>query len=195
MKQTAKRFLSLIVSFILFASAMVIYFNLILPANDENQHIKAEMIGRQEFVDGQKAAITQVQGLINSYKGEGELQNLVSSILPVSPDLAGAFSQISGLIQVNKLLLQGITVNAPVNQISSTGGGNLSSQTTAKPFASIDLQVKMAGSYGDFKSFMKNLETNVRIFDVKRIDLQPTGKSNQDVYLYNLTVTTYYQTQ
>jgi len=195
MKQTTKRFLSLLISFVLFVASLIVYFNLIVPAGNEEQSIKAKAISRENFVKSQQAAISQVQKLINSYKGEGELRDVVSSILPLSPDLAGAFSQLSGLAQVNRLLIQNVTVNTPVNQ-SVQGNSNASgavSQPLAKPFGSVDFQMKVVGSYGDFKSFLKNLETNIRIFDVKKIILESPGKPNQEIYNYDLTVGTYYQ--
>ncbi|MDO8664524.1 MAG: hypothetical protein Q7K44_03220 [Candidatus Liptonbacteria bacterium] len=196
MKQTTKRFLSLIISFILFTGTLIVYFNLVVPANDEQQTIKAQAIGRQNFVDNQKAAISQVSNMINSYKGEGELQDVISSILPQSPDLAGAFSQISGLVQVNKLLMERVAVNAPVNQnISGTASQGDTSQQFVKPVGSVDFQVKVIGTYEDFKSFLKNVETNIRIFDVKKIDMQPTAnaKPNQNIYNYDIIITAYYQ--
>ena len=195
MKQTTKRFLSLLISFVLFVASLIVYFNLIVPAGNEEQSIKAKAISRENFVKSQQAAISQVQKLINSYKGEGELRDVVSSILPLFPDLAGAFSQLSGLAQVNRLLIQNVTVNPPVNQ-SVQGNSNASgavSQPLAKPFGSVDFQMKVVGSYGDFKSFLKNLETNIRIFDVKKIILESPGKPNQEIYNYDLTVGTYYQ--
>ena len=179
MKQTTKRFLSLLISFVLFVASLIVYFNLIVPAGNEEQSIKAKAISRENFVKSQQAAISQVQ----------------KSILPLSPDLAGAFSQLSGLAQVNRLLIQNVTVNTPVNQ-SVQGNSNASgavSQPLAKPFGSVDFQMKVVGSYGDFKSFLKNLETNIRIFDVKKIILESPGKPNQEIYNYDLTVGTYYQ--
>ena len=180
MKQTTKRFLSLIISFVLFTATLIVYFNLILPVNSEQQAIKAQAMGRQNFVDSQKSAISQVTNLINSYKGEGKLQDVISSILPSSPDLAGAFSQISGLIHVNQ-------------NISSAANPSAVPQSFVKPIGSVDFQVKITGTYEDFKSFLKNVETNIRIFDIKKIDVQPAAKPNQDIYTYDITITTYYQ--
>jgi len=194
MKQTTKRFLSLAISFVLFTATLVVYFNLILPANDEQQAIKAQAIGRQNFVDSQKSAISQVTNMINSYKGEGELQDVVSSILPSSPDLAGAFSQISGLVQINKLLMERVAVSPPVNQnIPGAAGQGSIPQSFVRPVGSIDFQVKVAGTYEDLKSFLKNVETNIRVFDVKKIDMQSAAKSNQNFYTYDITITAYYQ--
>lgn len=177
-------------------ATLVVYFSLIVPANDEGQEIKAQTIARQNFVDGQKAAISQVQKLIDSYKGEGQLQDVVSSILPMSEDLAGAFSQVGGLVQNNRLLMQVTTVSVSAeDSVYGKNAGGAPGRQLARPFKPVNFQVKAVGTYEDFKSFLKNLETNIRIFDANRIDIQPAGKPNQDIYTYDITITTYYQAQ
>lgn len=193
MKQSTKRFLSLIISFFLFTAALVVYFSYIVPANQEIQTIKSRYVGRQNFIENQKSAISQVQKLVESYQGQGQIQDVISSIIPQSVDTAGAFAQMSGLTQVNKLIIQGLSVSVPVQQnasASSTLGGVL-----VKPLGSLDFQVRIVGTYEDFKSFLGNLETNIRIFDIKRIDIQPMGKPNQDLYSFDITATTYYQVE
>ena len=190
MKQVTKRFLSLIISFTLFVATLIIYFNLIVPANNDGQVVKADMLSRENFINSQKSAINQVKNLITSYKGEGQLQEVVSSILPFSGDLAGSFSQVSGLVQANHLLMDFFIAGTPVEIPSA---GDKSSQLQIKGYGSTDFQLQVTGTYEDFKSFIANMETNIRIFDIKKIDIQPAGKPNQDFYTYNLTVATYYQ--
>lgn len=190
MKQATKRFLSLIISFSLFVVTLIIYFSLIVPANNDGQAVKAEMISRQNFINSQKSAINQVKNLIASYKGEGQLQEVVSSILPFSGDLAGSFAQVNGLSQANHLLLNTFIAGTPVELPSA---GDKSSQLQIKGYGSSDFQLQITGTYEDFKSFIANMETNIRVFDIKKIDIQPAGKPNQDLYNYNLTVATYYQ--
>lgn len=180
----------MIISFSLFVATLIIYFSLIVPANNDGQAVKAEMLSRENFINSQKSAINQVKNLITSYKGEGQLQEVVSSILPFSGDLAGSFSQMNGLIQANHLLFNNFIAGAPSELPSA---GDQSSQLQIKGYGSIDFQIQITGTYEDFKAFLANVETNIRIFDVKKIDIEPAGKSNQDLYNYNLTVTTYYQ--
>lgn len=185
----------MIISLLFFVVTLFDYFTLILPASDEGQKVKAEMISRQNFIDNQKQAIKQIQNLISSYKGEGQLQEVVSSVLPSSEDLAGAFGQINGLVAANHLLLQGTSVGASVDMTSFETNKiqAVAAKSLTKPFSAVDFQVKMTGTYEDFKSFLGNMETNIRIFDVKKINMQPAGKSNQNIYAFDLTIATYYQ--
>lgn len=186
------------VAFTLVAAAFIVYFNFTQPAYQEAQGIKAKVISRQNFVQNQQAAISLVKNSIASYKGEGQLQDIVSLALPLDPDLAGAFAQITSLIQNNRLALQGITVSLPVMQTISTQSlpgktGAAFSSTILKPFGVVTFQIRLIGSYEDFKAFLKNLQSNIRIFDIQKISFQSAAKSDQNLYVYDVTVNTYYQ--
>ncbi len=186
------------VALTLIAVALIVYFNFIRPAYQEDQTIKAQAASRQNFIEGQKAAIAKVDDLINSYKGEGQLQDLVSLVLPLGPDLAGAFAQINGLAQNNRLTIQDISVslpglqNLPQKPVEGRAPSGVS-PPVIKPFGLVAVRVKAVGSYEDFKSFLKNFESNIRIFDIKKIAFQPANKPDQDSYIYDLTLNTYYQ--
>ncbi|MBI4085654.1 MAG: hypothetical protein HY433_00170 [Candidatus Liptonbacteria bacterium] len=202
MKQSTKRFFSLIAAFVLVTAAFLIYFNLAEPVYQEAQERKAQAMSRESFVQNQRASILQVKNSIASYKGEGQFQDVVSLALPLNPDLAGAFAQITSLVQNNRLALQGVTVNVPVMQTASVKSKALSGKTVGasatailKPFGVITFQIRLIGSYEDFKAFLKNLESNIRIFDIQKISFQPAAKPDQNLYMYDLTVSTYYQGQ
>ena len=73
-----------------------------------------------------------------------------------------------------------------------------------KPLGSFSFRLAASGSYENFKNFLSEIETNIRIFDVKTVALQPAGvaaqtgakaASSQDAFNYTITVATYYQTQ
>jgi hypothetical protein len=50
------------------------------------------------------------------------------------------------------------------------------------------------GSYSNFRNFLDKVETNIRIMDIKSVTVEELGKSNQDQYLFTVTVATYFQT-
>jgi Tfp pilus assembly protein PilO len=50
----------------------------------------------------------------------------------------------------------------------------------------------MTGTYEDFRAFLSNLETNVRIFDLKAMSIQPIAKQT-NLFGFSLTVAAYYQ--
>lgn len=203
MKQFTKRLLSSVIAIIFIVAAFVVFFNLVRPAYDSVQKMRGEQLSRARFIEDEKAIIGQVKKLVDDYRGEEKIQELVSLVLPLRADAAGALMQLSGLAEANHLTLQTVSVAAPALQniaaevsSQSVGGGEGGARTTfIKPIGLLNVQGRLVGTYGDFKAFLKQVETNVRIFDVKNINLQPAGKPNQDSYAYEVTITAYYQSR
>jgi len=184
-------------------SALVVYFEFIQPAYEEAQKIKSEELSAKAFLDSEKAAVNQVQNLISNYKGQGQIQEVVSLALPLKEDLSGALAQIYGLAQNNDLGFQSVSISVGGPE-STPRSLSLGTQETSfrsslkKAFGKITLSVRLSGSYGDLKNFLSQLETNIRVFDVDSLIIQPTtipGKPAQDLYTYDLTFATYYQVQ
>lgn len=198
MKQGTKRFVSMVLSLVLVVAAFVVFFDLIQPTYSDAQAVRAQEISQQQLVNSQKVAVQQAQSLIQEYQNQQNVQQQVSYVLPLSPDIAGALTQLNGLAAANGIQITAITVNAPSTNNTATAaalaqGSQQNQQMLVKPTASIDFELKFTGSYESFKSFLSELETNLRVFDVKSINLAPAGNQS-DSYTFDITVTTYYQT-
>lgn len=182
----------MIAGLLFLVSSLVVYFQFIQPAYEDAQNIKAQQLSQQNFLDSEKAVVKQVQDLISSYEGQVQIQQAVSAALPLSPDAAGALAQLYGLAQDNSLVVQSVSVG-----FSGGSGGGVSQFSLQKPVGTINFQLNVVGTYESFKTFLSMLETNIRIFDLKSLNIQPTsatgGKSAPDLYNYGLTVSAYYQ--
>ena len=93
------------------------------------------------------------------------------------------------MASLNKLSLQSLSISAPVAQ----NAGGVQSAAVIRPIGNMTFQVRVIGTYGDFQNFLQNLETNIRIFDVRSISIDPLAKPNQDFYGFDLAIITYYQ--
>ena len=201
----------MILGLLLILSSLLVYFELVQPAYNEAQHVKAQKNGLQTFLDSEKIVVTRVQQLMNSYEGQLAIQKVVSDVLPASRDIAGALAQFYGLAQNNGLSSRsfGISV-APTSQrknaaITDIGISQVSDFATSlqKGFNSISFELQLDGSYENLKSFLSALETNIRIFDVQKVEFRTvanigTGKSGgasepADLFSYSVVVKTYYQ--
>lgn len=213
MKQTSKRFYSMIAGLVFLAAALIVYFEFIQPAYDEAQSAKSSYAAEQTFISAQQTTIKQVEDLISSYEGQSRVQDAVSSALPTEEDVAGAVAQLYGLATQSALSLQSLSVVvnvAPISQQaqlalpSAAAAGPLSFQSLEKPVGTIAIQMKLSGQYENLKQFVSLLGTNIRIFDVKTLSVEPvispqgTGPGKvpaQTTYNFSLSVTTYYQGQ
>lgn len=204
MKQITKRFVSMIVSLILLVGALILYFDFIAPAYRDSQEVKAEELSRQAFIDTQRAAVKQVQNLISAYQGQGELREAVSLALPLHEDFAGILAELDGVARASNLAPQAFSAAAgsaqPLGRVStstrSLEGGKQEVSPGARlrrPINTLTFTVKFAGTYEDLKSFLEKLETNIRIFDVRSLNIQAAAKATQDLLTYDITIATYYQ--
>lgn len=199
MKQATKRFVSMIIVLLLVVGAFVIFFQLIRPAYEEAQVIRSEIISREMFVNQQEDAIAEVQKLIASYQSEQGVQESVNQALPQAPDFAGALYQINGIGTGDGISLQSLAISAPT--LSTTKPDARATSTTAvgtlvEPIGTLTFQLKFTGKYEDIKTFLGDLENNIRLFDVQSVAIQPAGpKAGANLFTVDMAVTTYYQVQ
>lgn len=192
MRQSTKRLISLVGALILFGVAFIVYVTFTSPSYAEAQKVKSEMLGKRTLIENQKAAIAQVEKLINQSAAQEQLRQVVSLALPPTKDESGVIHEINTLATTNRLAVQSLTA---VSGSRESNGGARATTTISlvKAYGTVSVQVRLAGSYADFKQFLRSLETNVRMFDVRTLNVDPVGKANQDTYTFDLTVATYYQ--
>lgn len=191
MKPSTKRLLSLVVALLMVFAALVVYFNYTTTEYGVADQIRSDVAARQNLIGSQKDAINQVNKLIQDYTGTAQLREVVSLALPTAMDQSGVFYQVSSMATINKLFVQSFTISAPTTQNANSGA---SSTAIIRPISSITFQFRVIGAYADFKNFLSNLETNIRVFDVRSISINPlTVKQTQDFFGFDVTVVTYYQ--
>lgn len=206
----------MIVSLMFMVSALIIYFQFIQPAYEDAQTVKSELRSEQGFLEKERGTIDDLQKLITKYQGQVGIQDAVSERLPIGEDLAGAIAQLSGLIQQSSLVLESISVSVVAPQTTSLAGkaavtASNFQASLQKPTGSINFRAKLSGSYDNLKGLIHFLETNVRLFDVKLISIQPANVSaapppsagqgkaagavtaSQDFFDYEIMITAYYQ--
>ena len=195
MKQSVKRLTSSILALVLVTGAFVIFTNLIRPVYGEIMELRGAVATLETAVASQRGVIEKIRGLADVYESTDEARQLTSLALPTSTMAAEALAQLNGLALIHSLAplsYQAFTEEVPsVSEEARRAGGAAS---LIAPVSKVSFAARVVGSYADFKNFLNNLQTNVRIFDLKSASLQPAAKSNQDLYEFNLKVDAYYQT-
>jgi Tfp pilus assembly protein PilO len=191
MKQSTKRLASVTLSMVFIIAALIVYFELTKPTFDEIQRVRGDEATRVQILQEQDKAVKQVKTLLGTYQQQADLQALVSAALPLKSDVSTVLSHLAAIAIANRIQIQSIALLPSAvesGQASAGGSGSLVSPTT-----SFLLQVKEAGTYEDFKLFAKDLENNVRIMDIKSIAINPAGKSDQDLFTYDIRLKVYFQ--
>lgn len=202
MKQNSKRLVSIVLALLFLILALVLFFDLVEPTYSNLETTKGQLIGEQTFLATESQAVTQAQQLIAEYQNESQGEQDAALAMPTGPDIAGALAQAYGIAQSNDVAIETINASTPTLQVQSQASPGTTE--AVKPLGTILLQVTGLGSYESLMSFLSELETNIRIFDLKGITIQPAqiaavgGKGSapatQDIFTYNLTVAVYYQT-
>jgi len=179
----------LVASLVMVFAALIVYFNYTTAEYGVADQIRSDVAARQELITSQKDAIGQVNKLIKDYTGTSQLREIVSLALPPTPEQSSVFHQVASMASMNKLFLQSFAISPPAAQ-------SVGATTTAiiRPIGTMSFQFRVIGAYADFKGFLNNLETNIRVFDVRSISVSPlTVKQTQDFFGFDVTVVTYYQ--
>ena len=196
MKQSTKRLVSSFFSLVLLAAAFMVFFAFVRPAYSDAQKIRAEELSREQFVDSQRAVVNQVKALKTTYEDDKELRDHISFVIPLTPDVGTALTQLNGLLLKNTLTPQSFSVAAGSHSqapLDARSGSARRGPSIVKPYGAVQIQMRFIGSYENFREFLKNLENNIRLFDVKSVALQPGGKVTQDLYAFDMAVEAYYQ--
>lgn len=197
MKQSVKRLISMVVSLIFLVGAFVLFFYFVQPAYQDMLDLKSQLGNLEVLRAEQEVIFKNLQGLISTYNESQEVREIVSLALPLNPSVAEFVAQINGLAINNNLTAQFYSISPILEPVISEEDrrqeGKEKSITNVKPVNTISFSARLSGSYSDFKNFLKQLETNVRVFDIKTISIQPASQENSDLYFYDLTVETYYQ--
>ena len=196
MKQTSKRFVSTALALSFLIAAFVVYVNFIQPTFAEVRQLRNELFTRESALRDQRSAIRQVQSLLMTYQQDSALVEAVSFALPDTEHSTVAAAQLKALAQNTGLTLKsaGITVGSvPLQGKIGTGQAGL---LLVRPLGTLLFNMRLQGTYADFKNFLRAVETNVRVFDVNTVSIQTnygaTAK-NYGVNEYSLQAVAYFQ--
>lgn len=184
MKASTKRTIMTLLSLIFLIASVYIYAVFIKPSYVDILELASMRVGRQENVRNFSALNEEFQQILNEYKNIDEWEEKISIFIRPEIDLSYAINQITGIARLNNIDIQSFSLK-PV-AIKPT-------KTFVKGMGILRTELKMSGIYENFKSFLKNIETNFLIADVVnfKIDVQ----SNSQNLTIIATIDTYYQTK
>jgi Tfp pilus assembly protein PilO len=197
MKQSTKRLASAFLGLLFFVGAFWVYLQLIRPAYAELNRLRGELVSRKQLAAEEQAVIGRVKDLIATYDSSAAAQEALAAAFPLQPNIAEAIGQLNGLLLTSALAPQAFVIDvADQNALTSATRAGRRSATSTLSVASVgtvSFKIRTAGTYGDIKRFLHDLETNTRIMDVTNVSLRPAQQVTQDLYVLEFTVVAYYQ--
>ncbi|MBI4992507.1 MAG: type 4a pilus biogenesis protein PilO [Candidatus Harrisonbacteria bacterium] len=187
MRASTKRALSLLASSGFVVFALIVYITLIQPEYEMIKELRGGLDSNIKILADTRTALLGVDKLKIEYKQNEKKIDTLSLALPSEESVSSIVAQINNRSEANSLIIQSIGINylpikSPIGSVSLIRG-----------IGTLQLDLRIFGSYSSFKRFLQDLERNVRIMDVRNLRLESAGKPDQDLYAFNLTVDTYYQ--
>lgn len=194
MRISRARIISFILSAIFIIASAVVYSSLIVPSYGGLMKSRGELEATRLAFETEKVNIEAAEKLLSEYRERG-VQIGLESLLPSVPDTSGAVSQISGAAELTGLAgakLRLTNISSRVLEIRPSG------DELIRGVGVIELAAHVSGSYEELKAFIKNIETNIRLMNIKDITVSPAaGLERRDAILLDarFTVHAYYQAQ
>jgi len=185
-----------LIATLLLAGAIVVYATGIRGEYEEVLRLRGEQIGGETFLSTQTEMKGKLDALIGSATGaaNANLREAVSRTLPFGEEMPNAVAQFNGIALESGISILSMSATANPAAPRTALRGLAPVQNIVRPLETISFELKLSGPYENFKRFLKGLEENVRMFQVKAFSITPAGKPEQDFYTYAVSVATYYQT-
>jgi Tfp pilus assembly protein PilO len=186
-------------SLLLIAVSITIFVVVIKPQYNELQSTReAVAIANANLETASKLAESR-DALIATYNSisKTDLDNL-RTLLPDSVDNIRLIIQINSLATKNGLSLLR-NVDYQTTQEATAASTLQSPDTTNKPYGEFAVSFQTAGQYKNFLAFLSDLEQNLRLVDVTRIEFAPSDQgvtqSAATSLTYKVTLKTYWLKQ
>jgi len=188
-----KNLIIIVVSLIVFIAILIF---LDLPSYNKTALLRSEIKKNQNSLKEKEELVLKVNELKEIYDSRKSAINKVYYVLPVKKDVPGLIVQFEALASENGLILENINfVEKEIKKSTAIKTGQGTSSIEPKQIRkSLIVSLELGGSYQSFKNFLKALELNVRIMDIKSIDfsLEENEEKGWD-FTFNPEIEVYYQ--
>jgi len=187
MKESNKRMLSLLAAFVLFLVSLFIFSSFVKPTFLEVRDLREQLKTERDRLNAQKNASTAMDNFYADYnKNAASIKSLLETALPGGKDVPQSVFQVQSLSYASGLKLRSFSVELA----NVASGGEKAGASLIKKVEKIEMDVKLSGKYESFKNFLKALETNVKLTDVKSIDISTATGGD---LVFGLKLNAYYQ--
>jgi Tfp pilus assembly protein PilO len=203
-----------IMPIILIGISVVVFFVLTNPIYTDIGSIKAQVASYDDALNNSKALAGARDVLTQKYNSINP-DNLVKlqKLLPDNIDNIRLILEIEQIAVPYGMALKDVKYNATTSDTSGTSGtsaplgtvgivqGGGTTQSDNKSYGTWDLEFSTTGTYDNFLSFLKDLESNLRIVDISSIvfsssgvDVSKTATSSpsSESYDYSFKINTYW---
>jgi Tfp pilus assembly protein PilO len=195
LRASTKRTGSLMMSVLFFVLAFASYSLFVRPELDKISELRGVLQSKMELLEQQRTVNEQVKNLLSRFKSVSNLESIVSMAIPVNEDFGALLHQLDILAGSSGLTVASIdfrSFNLPTSRLRT--GDQADTIGVISERGRVAMEVSLQGSYSALKAFLKLIETNVRILDVKTLSLAAVDQTNaSDLFTYKILVEGYFQ--
>lgn len=164
-------------------------FNFISPLWSDiqvSQALKADLLNQAEF---KEKLAKNLENLASQYKNRRSDIEKVNQIVPQGQDFPSILVMLEALASENGLIFKNVGISRGSSAVVDSGSAKKSLQSSS-------VTLSLTGSYQDFKNYLKELEKNLRIFDIQSIGFFGSTLSTAQALNaidFGLTLDVYYQ--
>ena len=193
-----------IIILILIVAFVVILFLFDLPIYNEVTYLRNEIKTYKDFLEEKEELVIKVNQLKQIYESrKGELSK-VHYALSFEKDIPNLIVQLEALTSENGLILENLAfIEKKIEQKGKVEWGKeeatpISGVKPKKAHKSLGVTLSLTGSYQSLKSFLKALEFNVRLMDIKSIsfsipEVKGETKEMASIFTFDIQLDVYYQ--
>lgn len=167
--------------------ALIVYTTMISPSLAEIQTLRAERESKLVTLADYREAIEETNNVIEASQSLASLTDSFNQVIPPEEQIPSLLNQLYGLARMSGALVD--SINFQFMPIESS-----SESSILKPIGIVRSTVKCSGNYESIKSYVKLLETNIRLMDVYSIDVAGGNEENPSLS-YTVVIDAYYQSQ
>lgn len=189
---------------ILIGISIALFFMFANPFYNEISLAKMEIASYDEALNNEKTLESERDKLVAKYNtiNVDDLTK-IQKLLPSGVDNIRLILEIGKIASPYGMVLKDVKYNATDATASDTSGTIIrggGAENTPTNYGIFNLEFSTTGSYPNFISFTKDLESNLRIVDISSVsfssDAGGTGPgaktSSSDIYTYNFKIKTYW---
>ena len=159
MRTSTKRILSILLSSIFFIAFIVVVTSLVKPEFEQVMENRGEFYSKKKVFEDQQEAVGKVEQLIQETKSFNQLKQTVSLAVPLEKQIPDILNQLNAISRTSNVSIISFKSNL---QAFEEGSSQL-----ARRLGIIRIELAVSGDYGNLKNFLRFLESNVRVFNVK----------------------------
>lgn len=157
-----------------------------LPAYNKFTSLNKEIKWQEQLLEDKEAVIVKTNQLKQDYDTYKDELKRVTYVLPSEKEIPNLIVQFEALVSENGLVLESLNFLEEEAKKAKEG-------ETPAPYKSLQVSLSATGTYESLESFLKALELNIRLMDVKLVDFSSKQSEMEGLFTFNINLIVYYQ--